>query len=153
MIIAVNSQHEMEKLGEALARACHETSQTLILLLSGELGAGKTTLVRGFLRGMQYYGTVKSPTYTLVEPYRSNDGDIYHFDLYRLKDEEELAFMGFRDYFHEKAICLVEWPEKAPTMLPAADLQVSIEIISNLSRTVNLVAKSNRGNDVLQAFQ
>ncbi len=93
-----------------------------VLYFSGELGAGKTTWVRGFLKGLGYTGTVKSPTYTLVEPYNVGQYTLYHFDLYRLGSATELDSFGFRDYLRDRAIILVEWFEKGIGILPTPDI-------------------------------
>lgn len=122
----------------------------LVIYLYGSLGAGKTTLTRGFLRGLGHEGRVKSPTYTLVEPYEFKNYSVFHFDFYRLKDPTELEFMGIQDYFIPQAICLIEWPEIGH--LPVADLCCYLEIQGD-SRTIKLLANTEIGAMILGGLQ
>jgi len=121
--ITIANEKAMMQLGGKIAKQFPKGG---IVLLKGDLGAGKTTLVRGLLRHLGFQGTVKSPTYTLVEPYQINGRNIYHFDLYRLGDPEELEYMGGRDYWNSDALCLIEWPEKALGYLPEANLILTL---------------------------
>jgi tRNA threonylcarbamoyladenosine biosynthesis protein TsaE len=112
-----------EALGQALARGA---GPGRVIHLRGELGTGKTTLVRGLLRALGHAGRVKSPSYTLVEPYELSSLHFYHFDLYRLKNQEEWAQTGFRDYFGAQAMCVVEWPERAGGLLSRPDVETTL---------------------------
>jgi len=128
-----------------------KVKSALIVYLNGDLGAGKTTLTRGFVRGMGHKGNVKSPTYTLVEPYDLPPWQVYHFDLYRLGDAEELEYMGIRDYFAENCCCFIEWPEKGAGILAKADIVIELDY-QDEQRTVELLACSKRGEAVLQRY-
>ncbi|MBL4940318.1 MAG: tRNA (adenosine(37)-N6)-threonylcarbamoyltransferase complex ATPase subunit type 1 TsaE [Colwellia sp.] len=129
-----------------------QAQQALVVFLNGDLGAGKTTLIRGFVRGMGHQGHVKSPTYTLVEPYELPPWQVYHFDLYRLADPEELEYMGIRDYFSENCCCFIEWPEKGIGLLANADIIINM-IYQGEQRTIELRACSVRGQGILQQFE
>ena len=108
-----------------------------LIFLHGELGAGKTTLVRGVLRALGHSGPVKSPTYTLLEPYRLNGQDAFHFDLYRVQDPEELSFVGFDEIIDGPGMKLIEWPEKADHWLPKPQIEVWLEVVSDAERVVH----------------
>lgn len=148
MLLTIAGAEDMEALGARLAHVC---TDGVLITLQGELGAGKTTLVRGLLHGLGHQGTVKSPTYTLVEPYEVGDRRVYHFDLYRLGAAEELDDIGLRDYLDAEALCLVEWPERGAGRLPASDLHVVLSY-AGAGRTASLAAHSARGQALLEAF-
>lgn len=144
-------------LGAKIAQVLIENSSKvshqplLVVYLNGDLGAGKTTLTRGFVRAMGHTGNVKSPTYTLVEPYELSPWRVYHFDLYRLGDPEELEYMGIRDYFDDNCCCFIEWPEKGAGLLAKADLTINMAY-KDEQRIISLHAESAYGETVLLAF-
>ena len=117
----------------------------LIIYLHGDLGAGKTTFTRGFIQGLGFTGKVKSPTYTLIEPYVFSSYNIYHFDLYRFTDEEEWEASGFREYFNPQSICLIEWPEKAGHLLPEPDFDIHLSH-DDLQRKIQFSLNLQSGN-------
>ncbi|WP_460154162.1 tRNA (adenosine(37)-N6)-threonylcarbamoyltransferase complex ATPase subunit type 1 TsaE [Pseudomonas sp. S2_B07] len=115
-----------------------------LIFLEGDLGAGKTTLSRGIIRGLGHEGAVKSPTFTLVEPYEIGDIRAFHFDLYRLVDPEELEYLGIRDYFDDDALCLIEWPDKGAGFLPKPDLTITISP-QDSGRSLKILSRGSRG--------
>ena len=121
----------------------------LVIYLHGDLGAGKTTLVRGVLNALGHTGRVKSPTYTLLEPYSAGDLELRHFDLYRLNDEEEWESAGFRDEFDGHNVFFIEWPEKAQDLLPAADMEIDLDIAGE-GRIATLRANTKTGRECLE---
>jgi tRNA threonylcarbamoyladenosine biosynthesis protein TsaE len=129
------------------ARLANLVVPPCVIFLSGSLGAGKTTFVRGFLRGLGFKGRVKSPTFTLVEEYFLQNKKIYHFDFYRICDPEELECMGIRDYFDE-AVLLIEWPERASAYLPTPDLTYYLEILES-GRALTCQPESEVGHEIL----
>ncbi|QEY58092.1 tRNA (adenosine(37)-N6)-threonylcarbamoyltransferase complex ATPase subunit type 1 TsaE [Pseudomonas sp. C27(2019)] len=137
----IEDEAAMTALGHALAQ---QTAGHGIVFLEGDLGAGKTTLSRGIIRGLGHSGPVKSPTFTLVEPYEINGLRVWHFDLYRLADPEELEYLGIRDYLADDDLCLIEWPQQGKGYLPQPDLEIIIKT-HNDGRTVRLLPYSTRG--------
>jgi tRNA threonylcarbamoyladenosine biosynthesis protein TsaE len=142
----ISNEPAMLAFGAKLAKVCEGSE---IIFFYGNLGAGKTTLVRGFIRGLGFTGAVKSPTYTLVEPYEFSNYKVFHFDFYRVQDAQELEFMGIQDYFTPDVICLIEWPEIALNVLPPPDLTCYIEGYQE-GRKIKLEAHSAAGKKILE---
>lgn len=130
--------------------AAHPSLANAFIELHGDLGAGKTTLVRHLLRALGIQGRVKSPTYAVVEPYEAAGQPIWHFDFFRFNDPQEWEDAGFRDIFAGPGLKLAEWPEKAEGLLPQPDLVIRIEALSDESRNVTLLAKTALGRELLQ---
>lgn len=123
-----------------------------VVYLRGNLGAGKTTLVRGLLRALGYAGRVKSPTYTLIESYELSRFILQHYDLYRMIDPREWLDAGFRDDCNAGTLCMVEWPEKAQGLLPGPDLEIYLEVAGE-GRTAHIEALSTQGRKEMLAWQ
>lgn len=145
LVVEATDAAAMEALGAHVARLLHPGDR---LYFSGDLGAGKTTLIRGILRALGYTGAVKSPTFTLVESYNAGGMELYHFDLYRLEDPEELEGIGFRDYMDGPGVCLVEWPQRGNEQLGLPDVEVVIAITDG-GRRLRLIGRTERGRQAL----
>lgn len=158
MELHIASAAAMEALGEALGKALSErlakvvTGGACSIFLRGPLGAGKTTLVRGFLRSMGHSGATRSPTYTLVETYQLGDRDIHHFDLYRLNNPEELENLGIRDYISDHSMSIVEWPERGAGVLAPADIEFNI-LYDGTARQVFVEAGSPTGRMLVDSLK
>lgn len=145
------SESAMQSLAGALAQLLKEPlDKALVVYLQGDLGAGKTTFCRFLLNQLGHKGAVKSPTYTLVEPYEQLKPTVYHFDLYRLAEPEELEYMGIRDYFSEPVLCLLEWPDKGRGYIAAADVKIEMTYNSPHSRNISLQTLSDKGQQLLR---
>lgn len=142
------SEQEQEAFGARLASCCEPG---WVIFLHGELGAGKTTLVRGAMRSLGFTEPVKSPTFTLLEEYRVGPARHCHFDLYRLGNAEEFEYLGGSDYFDNDWVCWIEWPERAAGFLPAADLDIRIEQLAD-GRRIDWRASSRRARQKMADF-
>jgi tRNA threonylcarbamoyladenosine biosynthesis protein TsaE len=149
MRVYVPDSTAMERLGNVLAEVSVAGD---LISLSGPLGAGKTTLARGFIRERGHVGKVKSPTFTLVEPYTLISGTVYHLDLYRLEQSTEVEDLGLRDYLDGVAICLIEWPERAGGRLPAAAIEVQSDI-HNSGRSVEIRPRADAVRAILARLE
>lgn len=145
----LENEDQQVAFGESLGRALAGRGR---LYLEGELGAGKTTLARGILRAYGHQGAVKSPTYTLLEPYELDGVRVNHFDLYRIADPEELEFIGGRDLLCDDSLSIIEWPVRGEGWLPRPDLVVRLELLGQ-GRCAELVATSDYGREVLARLE
>lgn len=146
--INLANEAETEQLAANLASVL---SSPLILTFSGEIGAGKTSFIRAMLRALGVSSAIKSPTFSLVESYQTSTLQIHHFDLYRIHDETELEYIGFRDYFLENSVCCIEWPERAGHSLEQIDLNFRFAIKGG-GRLVTLQAASLAGESLLSCL-
>lgn len=144
--LIINDEPHMAQLAAAIAKGL---CPGVKIYLSGQLGAGKTTLIRFILKSLEIKDNIKSPTYTLVEPYKIDNQQYYHFDFYRIHSPEELFTIGIEDYLTEDAICFIEWPEHAKEILPPPDLQVNISIRGQ-GRKLMMYAASQQGKNILE---
>ena len=148
VMIDLSTEAVTEGFARVLARCL---TPPLVLTFSGDIGAGKTTLIRAMIRALGIQTAIKSPTFSLVETYQSTLGHIHHFDLYRIVDEAELDYIGFRDYFRDNAICCIEWPEQAPTYLLQTDLRLTLSV-KGAGRVLHCSAMSAAGEAVLSCL-
>ena len=149
LTLRVEGESAMETLGAWL---CDLVVPPLFIALEGDLGAGKTTLARGLIRAAGHDGSVKSPTYTLVEPYVVSRLYLYHFDFYRFSRSDEWGEAGFREYFNRDSVCLVEWPEKAGGQLPEPDLEI-VMAVEGEGRRVTVSTDTETGRDCISRLQ
>ncbi len=142
----LTSEENTQELGKILAP---HLQPPLLCFFQGELGAGKTSLIRAILRAKNVSGSIKSPSYTLIEPYEIGNHMIYHMDLYRLASADELEWLGIRDYLHENAICLIEWPERGGKSLPQPDLMLTLHYLDE-GREITISSQSLPGDTIIK---
>ena len=149
--LTIPTDQAMQDLGAKLAKLCKPGA---IIFLQGELGAGKTTLVRGFLRALGHEGKVKSPSYAIVEEYSFDTFQVNHFDFYRIKSDEELEELGLRDYLTDDAICLIEWPELADQLLlePTISCRI-VGFCGEPGRKVTIAAEGTEGKRIVETLK
>ncbi|BBB14923.1 ATPase YjeE family [Candidatus Rickettsiella viridis] len=147
----INHEQETQQLAEKLAAHCPKNKR-LIIFLKGELGAGKTTFTRFFLRALGHHAAVKSPTYTLIESYELAKQLIFHLDLYRLQTAREILEMGLYDEFDQLAIWLIEWPERAQSFLPPADILLTLSLLDS-QRIARLLPQTPLGEQILKKME
>lgn len=151
--LTLADEAQTQALGLALSKAI---APGLVIYLHGDLGAGKTALTRAMLNGLGHLGRVKSPTYTLIEPYEINLNQMHmtvaHFDLYRMVDPEEFLDAGFREYFNTSNVCIVEWPEKGEAVLPPPDINITLTVLER-GRDVELESLSESGDICLNRLK
>lgn len=150
--ISIRDESQTANIAQTLASGIIRANlMPLVIYLRGDLGAGKTTFSRFFIQSLGHSGKVKSPTYTLVEPYELPECKVFHFDLYRLADPEELEYMGIRDYYQGHSICLFEWPDKGGQHLAAPDIVINIQVVedSTFVREFTVSSRSEVGKQVL----
>ena len=152
LALTIEGERKMLDFGAQIATAIGKIDTSLLILLNGDLGAGKTTISRGLLQGLGHQGAVKSPTYTLVEPYDLALGKIFHFDLYRLIDPEELEHIGFSDYLSQAKLCIIEWPENGGSYIPQSDITIAISQCE-LGRKVILNSTTESGQQCIQQIR
>ena len=145
--IDLPNEKATKSLGLKIAQSLPSVISDMTVVLKGEMGAGKSTVVRSVLRGMGYRNIVPSPTYTLVEPYEVQSGKIYHIDLYRISNPDELEFLGWSDL--NDGLKFIEWPERVPLLFEQADLILSLEYISS-GRTLEFSSRTKKGDDIVQ---
>ena len=150
--VNLDGEQAMVNYGYLLAGVIAKANASLLIILDGDLGAGKTTISRGVLQGLGHCGSVKSPTYTLVEHYELEIGKVFHFDLYRLVDPDELEHIGFSDYLSQANLCIIEWPENGGSYIPQADIKIDIRQYQS-GRKVTLSSNTDSGKQYINQLQ